>query len=233
MAKHLDAGAARVLLSAPAKDDTPVSVYGVDHERHRGAQLLSAASCTTNCTAPVMDVLANHLGVRKATLTTTHAYTAGQELVDGPASKWRRGRAASANIVPTTTGAAKATGKVVPAVDGVFDGVALRVPVAVGSVSDIVCVTERRTSVEEINELFRQEAGTDRYRGVLGISDDPIVSADIVRDGHASLVDLTMTQVVDGDLLKVMSWYDNEWGYAKQMVRLAGAMVAEPAPVAS
>lgn len=226
--KHLSAGARRVLLSAPAKDEVATSVYGVDHEQHLDEELLSAASCTTNCTAPVMEVLTRHLGVVKAMMTTTHAYTVSQELVDAPAKKWSRGRAAAANIVPTTTGAAKATAVVVPALEGVFDGVALRVPVAAGSISDIVCVTERSTSVDELNQIFRDEAGGDRYRDVLGVSDDPLVSSDIIADPRASVVDLNMTQVISGDLVKVMSWYDNEWGYAKQMVRLATAMVAQP-----
>lgn len=229
MRKHIDAGARRVVLSAPAKDDTPTTVYGVDHDQHLDDELVSAASCTTNCTAPVMEVLTRHLGVAKAMMTTAHAYTISQELVDAPAKKWSRGRAAAANIVPTTTGAAKATALVVPALEGIFDGVALRVPVAAGSISDIVCVTERSTSVEEVNQIFRDEAAGDRYRDVLGVSEDPLVSSDVIADPRASLVDLNMTQVIGGDLVKVMSWYDNEYGYAVQMVRLATAMVAQPA----
>ena len=225
---HLDAGARRVVLSAPAKDDTTTIVYGVNHDDARGVDIVSCASCTTNCIAPVMEVLERHLGVQKATMTTTHAYTAGQELVDGPASKWRRGRAAAANIVPTSTGAAEATAKAVPAVEGRFDGVALRVPVPVGSIADIVCVTGRSTDVEELNGIFRDEAGSDRYRGVLGVSDEPLVSSDFVADPHAAIVDLTLTRVTDGDLIKVMAWYDNEWGYAQQMVRHAMAMVGQP-----
>ena len=230
MRRHLDAGARRVVLSAPAKGgDVATVVPGVNDDDVTGNELVSTASCTTNCIAPVMEVLDRRVGVRKATMTTVHAYTSSQELVDAPAGKWRRGRAAAANIVPTTTGAADATGKVVPAVSGHFDGVALRVPVAAGSIADIVAVTSRDTSADELNRIFREESESDRYRGVLGVSDDPLVSSDIVGDGHGSLVDLTMTAVTDGDLVKIMAWYDNEWGYAKQMVRHALRSVGDRA----
>src|SRR6056297_3820654 len=230
MRRHLDAGARRVVLSAPAKGgDVATVVPGVNDDDLTGNELVSTASCTTNCIAPVMEVLDRRVGVRKATMTTVHAYTSSQELVDAPAGKWRRGRAAAANIVPTTTGAADATGKVVPAVSGHFDGVALRVPVAAGSIADIVAVTSRDTSADELNRIFREESESDRYRGVLGVSDDPLVSSDIVGDGHGSLVDLTMTAVTDGDLVKIMAWYDNEWGYAKQMVRHALRSVGDRA----
>lgn len=226
--RHLDAGARRVVLSAPAKDEMTTVVYGVNEGDGTDAEVVSCASCTTNCIAPVIEILERHLGVRKATMTTVHAYTAGQELVDGPSAKWRRGRAAAANIVPTSTGAADATGKAVPSVVGHFDGVALRVPVIVGSISDIVCVTDRETSVGELNDIFRSEAVGERYEGVLGVSEDPLVSSDIIGDGHAAVVDLTLTTVTDGDLVKVLAWYDNEWGYAQQMVRHATAMVSRP-----
>jgi glyceraldehyde 3-phosphate dehydrogenase len=228
--KHLEAGARRVVLSAPAKDDAvPSVVPGVNDDDGRGAEMVSTASCTTNCIAPVMEILERRIGVRKATMTTVHAYTTSQELVDGPASKWRRGRAAAANIVPTTTGAAEATGKAVPSVQGRFDGVALRVPVAAGSIADIVAVTARDTSAEELASIFREEAESERYRGILGVTDDPLVSSDIIGDRHASMVDMTMTTVTDGDLVKVMAWYDNEAGYAQQMVRYAADLVRQPA----
>ncbi|MFP3900219.1 MAG: type I glyceraldehyde-3-phosphate dehydrogenase [Acidimicrobiia bacterium] len=226
--RHLDAGARRVILSAPPKDDLTTVVYGVNHDEGTGAEVVSCASCTTNCIATVMEVMDRRLGVQKATMTTVHAYTSSQELVDGPAGKWRRGRAAAANIVPTTTGAAGATARTVPAVAGRFDGVALRVPVAVGSIADIVCLTGRETTVDEINDIFREEAAGDRYRDVLGVTEEPIVSSDVIADPRASVVDLTMTGVTAGDLVKVMAWYDNEWGYAQQMVRHALAMVGEP-----
>jgi glyceraldehyde 3-phosphate dehydrogenase len=227
--EHLNAGARRVVLSAPAKDDSvPTIVPGVNDDDGRGAEIVSTASCTTNCIAPVMEILERRLGVRKATMTTVHAYTTSQELVDGPASKWRRGRAAAANIVPTTTGAAEATGKTVASLQGRFDGVALRVPVAAGSIADIVALTGRETSADELAGIFREEAESERYRGVLGVTDDPLVSSDIIGDHHASVVDLTMITVTDGDLVKVMAWYDNEAGYAQQMVRYAAQLVGEP-----
>jgi glyceraldehyde 3-phosphate dehydrogenase len=226
--KHLQAGARRVVLSAPARDEMTTVVYGVNHEEGGGEEVVSCASCTTNAIAPVMEVLSRRIGVRKATMTTIHAYTAGQKLVDGPARTWRRGRAAATNIVPTTTGAAQATAKTVPTVEGRFDGAALRVPVNVGSVADIVCVAGQDTSAEAINDIFREEAASDRYRGVLGVAEDPIVSSDVIADSRASVIDATLTTVTDGDLVKVMAWYDNEWGYAQQMVRMALAAVGEP-----
>ena len=154
-------------------------------------------------------------------MTTIHAYTASQNIVDGPRNKWRRGRAAAVNFVPTTTGAAKATTKVLPQYSEKFDGVAVRGPVPVGSLADLVFLTERATNPKEVNSIFREEAESQRYQGVLGAAEDPIVSSDIIGDSHASIVDLSMIQLVDGDLLKVMSWYDNEWGYSAQMVREA------------
>lgn len=226
--RHLDAGARRVILSAPPKGDgVPTVVPGVD-EPEGAPAVVSVASCTTNCIAPVMEILDRRIGVAKATMTTVHAYTSSQAIVDAPASKWRRGRAAAANLVPTTTGAADATTKAVPQLEERFDGAAIRAPVPVGSIADITAVTRRATSVEELNQIFEEEAGSDRYRSVVGVSHEPLVSSDIVADDRASLVDLTMTQVTDGDLVKVMSWYDNEWGYAAQMVRHARAVVGEP-----
>jgi glyceraldehyde 3-phosphate dehydrogenase len=156
-------------------------------------------------------------------MTTVHAYTASQATVDGPSKHFRRGRAAAANLVPTATGAARATTRALPEFAKLFDGVAIRVPVAVGSIADITVVTSRRTSVDEVNRIFAEESETSRYAGIVGVSRDPLVSADIVGDTRASIVDLELTKVVDGDLVKVMSWYDNEWGYASQMVREAVA----------
>jgi len=219
--KHLTAGAKHVILSAPAKGG------GVDMVVHRvnspeGApRMISCASCTTNCISPVVEIIGRRIGIKKAIMTTVHAYTSSQSIVDGPSSKWRRGRAGAANLVPTSTGAAKATTKALPEYEGRFDGVAVRAPVPVGSLADIVFVTEKATSVDEVNRIFKEEAETDRYRGIIGASEDEIVSSDIIKDPRASIIDLTMTQVVDGDLLKVMSWYDNEWGYTNQMVREA------------
>jgi len=219
--KHLQAGAKRVILSAPAKSEgVETIVHGVN-QASEGADIVSTASCTTNCITPVVEVMSRRIGVKKAMMTTIHAYTSSQGIVDAPSKKYRRGRAAAANFVPTSTGAAIATTKVLPKFAGKFDGVAVRGPIPVGSISDITFVTDRATSVDEVNRLFRQESDSDQYQGILGFTEDPLVSSDIVQDGRASIVDLTMTQVVDGDLVKVMAWYDNEWGYANQMIREA------------
>jgi glyceraldehyde 3-phosphate dehydrogenase len=224
MEKHMQAGAKNVILSAPAKGDgVAFVVHGVNQAD--GEHIVSCASCTTNCIAPVIEVFGRRIGLHKAIMTTVHAYTVSQSVVDGPAKKWRRGRAAAANFVPTSTGAAQATTKALPQYEGRFDGVAIRGPVAIGSIADITIVAERATSVEEINAIFEEEAGSSRYKGVLGVVSDPIVSSDIIKDPRGSIVDLTMTQVVDGDLVKIMSWYDNEWGYAAQMVRQGVHMV--------
>ncbi len=230
--KHLHAGAKRVILSAPAKDEEVVTiVHGVNQSQDGVNQVISCASCTTNCITPVMEILDRRIGVKKALMTTIHAYTTSQGIVDGPSSKFRRGRAGAANLVPTTTGAAVATTKALPHLKGLFDGAAIRAPVPVGSIADITIVTEKETTVEDINNIFREEAGSERYENVLDVVEDPIVSSDIIQNPRASIVDLSMTQVVDGDLVKVMSWYDNEWGYANQMIREAirmGRDVEEP-----
>jgi glyceraldehyde 3-phosphate dehydrogenase len=219
MQKHLDAGARKVILSAPAKGEgVPTVVHGVNTVDAR-EDMISCASCTTNCIAPVMEIMDRRVGVKKAIMSTIHAYTASQGIVDGPAKKMRRGRAGAANLVPTSTGAAKATTKTLPQLENKFDGIAVRGPVPVGSITDINFLAKKNVSVEEINNIFRQEAESDRYRGILGASDDELVSSDIIMDPRGSIVDLPMTQVVDGDFVKVMSWYDNEWGYANQMIR--------------
>jgi glyceraldehyde 3-phosphate dehydrogenase len=221
MEKHIKAGAQKVILSAPAKeDDVPTIVFGVNNPEGDEA-LLSTASCTTNCIAPVAEVMSRRIGVKKAIMTTIHAYTSSQGIVDQPNKKMRRGRAAAVNFVPTSTGAAVATTKALPHLKGIFDGAAIRGPVPVGSIADITFVTNRPTSVDEVNSIFREEAGSERYSQVLSIAEDEIVSSDIIMNPYGSIFDPSMTQVVDGDLVKVMSWYDNEWGYASQMVRTA------------
>jgi glyceraldehyde 3-phosphate dehydrogenase len=220
--KHLQAGAKFVLLSAPAKsEDIGTVVHGVNMPGGDSVRMVSCASCTTNSIAPVVEIMGRRIGIKKAIMTTVHGYTSGQSIVDGPHKRPRRGRAGAANLVPTTTGAAIATTKALPQLTGKFDGVAVRAPVPVGSIADIVLLTVRETSVEEVNGAFRQEAESERYQGVLGVTEDLIVSSDIIRDPRASIVDLSMTRVVDGDLVKVMSWYDNEWGYTNQMIRQA------------
>jgi glyceraldehyde 3-phosphate dehydrogenase len=222
--KHRRAGAAYVILSAPAKgDDVPTVVFGAN-QLPENERILSTASCTTNCITPVVEIMGRRIGIQDAVMTTIHAYTASQAIVDSPSKKIRRGRAGAANFVPTSTGAAIATTKVLPEYKGHFDGVAIRGPVPVGSIADMVFVTERDTTVDEVKDIFREEANTERYRGILGATDDPLVSSDIVGDSHASLVDLEMIQVINGHLVKVMSWYDNEWGYTSQMIRTAVAL---------
>ncbi len=228
--KHLRAGADRVILSAPSKDpQVPMVVLGANAPPD-DARMVSCASCTTNCITPVIEVLERRVGVRKAIMTTVHAFTSSQALVDMPMKKRRRGRSGAVNLVPTTTGAAIATTRVLPELEGRFDGVAIRAPVPIGSVSDIVVVVDQPSSTEEIVEIFREEARSERYRDILGVSEDEIVSTDIIRDPRASIVDLALIQVIDGDLVKVMSWYDNEWGYSNQMVRTAEVMVGNVPP---
>jgi glyceraldehyde 3-phosphate dehydrogenase len=219
--KHIHAGASFVILSAPTTaENVPTVVHGVNHADGE-PQLMSCASCTTNCIAPVIEVAHRHIGVQRAVMTTIHAYTAGQQLVDGPNKSFRRGRAGAANLVPTSTGAARATTRAVPELAGRFDGIAVRAPIPVGSIADIVFVANRPTSVEEVNDAFRQEAVSGRYEGILGVSEDPLVSADIIGDPRAAIIDLDLTRVVDGSLVKVMAWYDNEWGFTYQMIREA------------
>jgi glyceraldehyde 3-phosphate dehydrogenase len=219
--RHINAGASYVILSAPAKSDSiPTVVHGVNQPSGQ-PRVISCASCTTNCITPVIEVAHRRVGVERALMTTIHAYTAGQQLVDGPSKAFRRGRAGAANLVPTSTGAARATMRAVPELAGRFDGVAIRAPIPVGSVADIVFVASRQTTPEELNDAFRQEAATARYAGILGVSEDPLVSSDIVGDSRAAIIDLEMTRVVDGTLVKVLAWYDNEWGFTHQMVREA------------
>jgi glyceraldehyde 3-phosphate dehydrogenase len=225
LSKHLQAGTKRVILSAVAEDeDIPTIIYGVNPYDEKAGPILSCASCTTNCVAPIVEIIDRRLGLRKSVMTTTHAYTASQTLVDGEHKSKRRGRAAAANLVPTATGAAAATTRALPNLEGRFQGTAVRVPVPICSLSDIVMLTEQTTSIREVNNIFLEEARSDRYAGVVGVAEDAIVSSDIIQDPRASIVDVDMTQVVDGDLVKVMSWYDNEWGYASQMVRQAVSM---------
>jgi glyceraldehyde 3-phosphate dehydrogenase len=218
---HVRAGASYVILSAPSKsDDLETIVHGVNTPR-LDSTIISCASCTTNCITPVMEILDRRIGIKKAIMTTVHGYTSSQAIVDSLHERTRRGRAGAANLVPTSTGAAAATVKALPQYRNRFDGVAVRAPVPAGSLADIVALAARPVTVEEVNRVFAEEAESQRYRGVLGVTTDLLVSSDIIRDSRASVVDVGMTQVVDGDLVKVMSWYDNEWGYASQLVRTA------------
>lgn len=224
---HLDAGAKKVALSAPAKGDARTIVIGVNDEILRDDDLIvSNASCTTNCLAPLVKVLDTTFGVKQGFMTTVHAYTGGQVLVDGPSKKWqvRRGRAAAANIVPTTTGAAKAVGKVLPHLDGKLDGMAIRVPVPDGSITDFVCIVDRETNAEDVNKAFKS-AADGAMNGILEYCEDPIVSSDILGNSHSSIFDSLSTKV-SGKMVKVISWYDNEWGYSHRLVDLVKKMVS-------
>ncbi|GAA4271843.1 glyceraldehyde 3-phosphate dehydrogenase NAD-binding domain-containing protein [Aquimarina gracilis] len=218
--KHIKAGATNVVISGPTKSkDTPTVVHGVNTEDGKTA-IFSCASCTTNNISPVVEILGRTIGVKKAILNTIHAYTASQALVDAPSKKnLRMGRAGAVNLTPTTTGAAIATTKALPQYEGKFDGVAVRTPVPVGSISDVTFIAERNTTPEEINKILQKEAKTDRYTEVLDVTYEPIVSSDIQQSPYAATVDASMTRVVDGDLVKVMIWYDNEWGFTNQMIR--------------
>lgn len=218
--KHIKAGAKTVVISAPtSSEDTPTVVHGVNTE-DGNTSVFSCASCTTNNISPVVEVLGRRIGIKKAIMTTVHAYTASQSIVDGPSNKnMRMGRAGAANLVPTTTGAAIATTKAMPWHAGKFDGVAIRVPIPVGSISDMTFVMEKDVTVEEVNNILKEESNTSRYRDVMTTSEELLVSSDIIKNPFASTIDLGMTRVVDGNLLKVMSWYDNEWGFTNQMIR--------------
>ena len=218
--KHIHAGAKNVVISAPTKSaDTPTIIHGVNSAEGK-VSIFSCASCTTNNIAPIIEIIDRRIGIKKAILNTVHAYTASQSLVDAPSKKRiRMGRAAAINLVPATTGAAKATIKALPKFDGKFDGIAIRTPVTVGSISDITFLAAKNTSVDEINKVLIEESQTDRYKLVLSVSNEPLVSSDIVQSSFAAVVDLDMTRVVDGDLVKIMAWYDNEWGFTNQMIR--------------
>jgi glyceraldehyde 3-phosphate dehydrogenase len=221
-----------VVLSGPTKSpDVPTIIHGVNSP-DGSARIISCASCTTNSVAPLVEVLDREFGVEKALLTTVHAYTATQALVDGPGGTddLRRGRSAAQNWVPSSTGAAHATGQALPAIHGRFDGVAVRGPVVVGSLSDVVFLLTKDTTAEAVNDVLRREASTDRYQGVLAVADEPLVSSDIIQDPRASIVQADMTRVVGGNLVKVMSWYDNEWGFTNQMVQVAVQMLGFEAP---
>ncbi|HUX35607.1 MAG TPA: type I glyceraldehyde-3-phosphate dehydrogenase [Candidatus Paceibacterota bacterium] len=225
---HIDAGAKRVVITAPAKDlegsvdgGGRTVLMGVNDGEMKTTVLTSNGSCTTNATSPVVQVMSENPGIAKAILTTVHGYTATQNLVDGPAkgSDHRRGRAAAQNIVPSTTGAAISVARAVKELEGKFDGISNRVPVACGSIADITFVTKRKVTVEEINDIFKKAASEPRWQGILKVTDDQLVSSDIIGEPYGAIVDLKLTKVVDGDLVKVFSWYDNEYGYVSTLVK--------------
>lgn len=218
--KHVKAGAKKVLLSAPGKGDKPIKtiVHGINDETiNKNDVIISNASCTTNCIAPVLNVLCKKFGIKRGFMNTIHAYTADQNLVDGPHKDLRRARHAAYNIVPTSTGAAKAIGEVIPELKGKMDGIAIRVPVPDGSCTDLTLELEKNVTKDDINKAMK-EAASKELKGILEYTEDPIVSQDIVGNSHSSIFDASLTNVLNGNLVKVISWYDNEWGYSMRMI---------------
>jgi len=227
---HIEAGAKKVIITAPAKGDEgkegKTVLLGINDEDLVKFDIISNGSCTTNAVAPIMKILQEKIGIKKAILNTIHAYTSTQRLVDGPSSKdWRRGRAGSQNIIPSSTGATKCIGKVLKDLDKKFDGIALRIPVVCGSIADITFVSEKDTSVEEINEIFKKASEEKNWEGIVEVTNEQLVSSDIIKTIAPAIVDLSFTKVVDGDLVKILVWYDNEWAYSwtllEQIKRLA------------
>ncbi len=222
---HITAGAKHVVISAPVKEDSPLGatvLMGLDESKLATCSVTSNASCTTNSASPVIAILDEAIGIEKAILSTTHAYTASQSIVDGPSKKdMKEGRAAAENIVPTSTGAAIAVTKAYPALAGKFDGISLRVPVPAGSIADITFIAKRETSVEEVNAALRAASASPRWQGIFSATDEEYVSSDIIGERFASIADLGMTRVVDGNLVKVLAWYDNEAGYTHTLVEHA------------
>ena len=219
---HLTAGARKVVISAPAKGEgAKTIVLGVNEgEVTKEDKVLSNASCTTNCIAPIMKVLEDNFGVKKAMMTTVHSYTGSQRLLDAPAKDLREARSAAENIVPTTTGASKAAALTIPTLKGKFNGLSVRVPTPVVSLADITAVLSRTTTKEELTQLFEKVASEPFYEGILGVSHEELVSSDYRGDSHSCIVDLPLIDVVDGDLIKIVAWYDNEWGYSNRLVEL-------------
>jgi glyceraldehyde 3-phosphate dehydrogenase len=232
--KHLDAGAKKVIISAPATDPDVTIALGVNDDAYdaEAHNIISNASCTTNCLAPVAKVLHDAVGIEHGVMTTIHAYTADQRLQDMPHKDLRRARAAALNLIPTSTGAAKAIGLVIPELKGKLNGIAVRAPVATGSVVDLVFTAGRETSAEEINEAVKSRADSGPLEGILQYTDDPIVSTDIVTSPYSSVFDSKLTLVIDGRLVKVIAWYDNEWGYSNRLVDLTQRVLAT-APAAA
>jgi glyceraldehyde 3-phosphate dehydrogenase len=225
--KHIEAGARKVIISAPAKGPDVTLVPGVNDDAYdaNSHEVISCASCTTNCLAPVAKVLDDAFGIRHGVMTTVHAYTADQNLHDGPHKDLRRARAAAINLVPTSTGAAKAIGVVLPSLDGKLNGLAVRAPIPTGSMVDLVCHVEQDATIESVNAAFREHADTGPLTGVLRYSDEPLVSSDIVHSPYSSIFDSGLTMVVEDSLVKVVAWYDNEWGYSNRLIDLVQRVV--------
>jgi glyceraldehyde 3-phosphate dehydrogenase len=219
---HVKAGAKKVVISAPGKGgNIKTVVLGVNEEKlNKNDKVISNASCTTNCLAPVTDVIRRNFGIKKAIMSTVHAYTADQNLVDGPHKDFRRARAAALSMVPTTTGAAIAVTETIPSLKGLFDGMSMRVPTPVVSVCDVVFITKKKVDEKTVNQIFKKEARSARLKGILGVSEEPLVSIDFTGNSHSTIVDLPLTKVIGGDLVKVIAWYDNEWGYSCRLADL-------------
>jgi glyceraldehyde 3-phosphate dehydrogenase len=219
---HLKAGAKKVIISAPSKGSSQAQTFvkGVNDHQYKSQDIVSNASCTTNCISPVIRVMADNFGVEKAMMTTVHGYTADQRLQDAPHRDLRRARAAAQNTIPTTTGAAIATTKALPELAGKFDGIAIRVPVIVGSLSDFTILTSKEVTPDKINSVFKKAEKNPIYAGIIKTTSDPVVSSDIIRDSHSAIIDLNFTRVVGGNMAKVLAWYDNEWGYANRLVEM-------------
>lgn len=217
---HITAGAKKVVISAPAKGEGATTiVLGVNEDQLEGAaEIISNASCTTNCITPVAAIIESHFGIEKAMMTTIHSYTASQVLQDAPAKDLREARAAAENIVPTTTGASIAAAQALPALKDRFGGLSIRVPTPVVSLSDFVIITKRKVTVEEVNEAFKKAASSPYYQGILAVTEEELVSSDFIGNSHSAIVDLKLTAVIDGNMLKVVAWYDNEWGYSNRLV---------------
>jgi glyceraldehyde 3-phosphate dehydrogenase len=222
---HIVAGAKRVVITAPCKDDDSslkmgaTILSGLNEESFSKVKVTSNGSCTTNAVAPAMAILSEALGIKKAILNTTHAYTASQKIVDSPDTKdWRRGRAGAINLIPSTTGAAVTVGKVIPSLNGIFDGISVRTPVAIVSLADVTFISAKSTSVEEVNKILKDAAANPRWQGIFKTVEEPLVSTDLLGDLYPSIADLSYTKVVDGDLVKILVWYDNELGYSNSLI---------------
>jgi len=224
--KHLEAGAQKVILSAPGKDKKiKTYILGVNQQDYQDEKIIDNASCTTNCIAPIMKVICKKLGIQKALMTTIHSYTADQNLIDGPHKDLRRARAAAFNMVPTSTGAATAAAQVIPELNKIFDGLAIRVPTINVSLADLTLVTKKRTTAARVNQLLKEAAMSKEYKGILTVTNEPLVSSDFIGNPASTIVDLSLTKVIDKDLVKIIAWYDNEWGYANRLVEIISTVV--------
>lgn len=234
--KHIQAGAEKVILSAPEKNEVDHDTYlmGVNEQDLKPQhQVISNASCTTNCITPLMAILEENFGIEKAMMTTVHSYTASQRLLDAPAKDLREARNAATNIVPTTTGASTAAAKALPVLDGIFGGLSIRVPTPVVSLADIVAITKRDVSIDEVKEAFKKAAAEPFYQGIVDVTQEELVSSDFIGNSHSAIVDLNLTNVVGGNMVKVVAWYDNEWGYCNRLVELtaeAARLLGDQAP---